>query len=622
LNSVESDDAPGESAGSIKASAIFHILPEAYFAQLSRGDGSPEVIKFLWTCERSRRLLLLRAVHDDINRDSEIVAQLPTIGESWRVLGEAQAIAPDRFADLIMIPQLGSSLAYTLRRSRGGAKSTAPLHIDYGLINTLALSAAALAGLPFTTTVPLRDGCVMVPYFGMARFDGCDPWDVAEAGVNDGRISLRHGDSIVAVPADPSTDAHGWWGLRRLSFGDGPTLMVSLDDIDPLRDLADPVPPVRLSDVEVDRWAALLGDAWRILSDTQPELAESAGACVTSFVPLPSAEGWDTRSASTGDAFGAVLCSPPPDAVTLAVALAHEFMHIKLGALIHLLPLSQGGDTPCLYAPWRDDPRPLGGLIQGIYAFVGIAAFWRRYRDRAGGVERNLADFEYAYVRSQAKAGLVTARSATGVTLSGRQFLAGLDAAVAKWDSDQIPADACVLARLVADGHRAGWRIRHCDPDPEMVTALAAAWTTKSLGRIRIGQSTIRQDNSMEHWSQARLGLARRRIVSQARYLDAREEAWGAALTDGDVALFAGDTATAIKGFVVQIADDRQAVDAWTGLGLALTSDRTNVAAHALGAAILDRPEVMLATYRKIAAESETAPSPIYLARWVGAVQA
>ena len=27
------------------------------------------------------------------------------------------------------------------------------------------------------------------------------------------------------------------------------------------------------------------------------------------------------------------------------------------------------------YAPWRDDPRPISGLLQGIYAFVCITEF-------------------------------------------------------------------------------------------------------------------------------------------------------------------------------------------------------------------------------------------------------
>ena len=66
--------------------------------------------------------------------------------------------------------------------------------------------------------------------------------------------------------------------------------------------------------------------------------------------------------------------------VELAVTLVHEFQHIKLGGLLHLAPLHDREPTRRLYAPWRDDPRPLGGLLQGVYAFTGVTDFWRAVR--------------------------------------------------------------------------------------------------------------------------------------------------------------------------------------------------------------------------------------------------
>ena len=30
-----------------------------------------------------------------------------------------------------------------------------------------------------------------------------------------------------------------------------------------------------------------------------------------------------------------------------------------------------------VYVPWRDDPRPASGLLQGVYAHLGIARFRR-----------------------------------------------------------------------------------------------------------------------------------------------------------------------------------------------------------------------------------------------------
>jgi hypothetical protein len=68
------------------------------------------------------------------------------------------------------------------------------------------------------------------------------------------------------------------------------------------------------------------------------------------------------------------IAAPPPDSVTLAETLVHEFQHVKLSGLFDLVPLSEfGGDT--VYAPWRCDPRPAAGLLQGVYAHIGIVRF-------------------------------------------------------------------------------------------------------------------------------------------------------------------------------------------------------------------------------------------------------
>ncbi|WP_433731951.1 aKG-HExxH-type peptide beta-hydroxylase [Actinoplanes sp. CA-051413] len=40
------------------------------------------------------------------------------------------------------------------------------------------------------------------------------------------------------------------------------------------------------------------------------------------------------------------------------------------------------------HAPWRDNPRPLGGLMHGVYAFFGFAGLWRtsgRQKTRRSG---------------------------------------------------------------------------------------------------------------------------------------------------------------------------------------------------------------------------------------------
>ena len=584
-------------------------LDESSFEELAAGCGSPAVVGRLLRGEFSRRLVMLRAFLDAAPEHSGRLGPLAPVEDAWQALERAEKRDAGAVAAVLMHPQVGSWLAYVLRRHRGGAESPAPSYVDFGQIHAVAIAASAAAGQAYQAMVPLRAGRVMLPRLGMATFGDCADWDVAEAGTADGRIWLRRGAERIDVPTAGS-DSPGWWPLRRVTVGDDVRLTVWLDDLDPLRDLADPVAPDRLSRAEFQRWADLLRDAWSILVDQQRATAEALAVAVTSLVPLPRGNGWGTRSASTGDAFGAIMCSPPTDPVTLAVSLAHEFMHIKLGGLMHLVTLTQDSGKAYLYAPWRDDPRPAGGLLQGIYAFFGIATFWRQRR-AAGDAT---GDFEYAYTRAQTREALDIALGDGTLTAHGRRFAERLAAAMGDWTADDVDEEALRLAALVADSHRAGWRIRHCRPRREDIAALVRAWTADAPGRIDLGSSEVLPDPGMHRWSAARLGLARRRIVAPDRQAEARDEDWGAALTDADLALFAGEPLKAADGFTEQIATDPESFDAWTGLALALAADDL-APAHA-ATTLLDRPEVVIAVHREVGADHHT---PAQVAAWIGA---
>ena len=422
------------------------------------GLGDPGAVRELWRTQRSRRLLLINAVVEAAGARPRLLGPLPPASAAWDALVAAERAAPAELTAILLHPQVGSWAAHTLRRHRGGAPGGAPLWIDFGGLHAIALVAATRAGLSWRSRIPARTGRVMLPGLGMATFPGAAPWAYVEAESDHGRIVLRHAGREVAVPPESAGGSAGWWGLRRLRVGGEPGLSVLLDDLDPFRDLADPVEPDRLDDTTFARWEKQLADAWALLCRDHLGVAEAMAEGVVSLVPLPAGDGWDTRSASTGEAFGSVMVSPAFDAVTLAVSLVHEFQHIKLGGLMHLGPLTSDDDRPRYYAPWRDDPRPLGGLVQGVYAFIGIAAFWREHRRNVSGVDARIADFEYAYARAQASEALRILAGSGGLTRWGRQLVEALTGRIGPWRSEPLPPEASRAAGLVADAHRAGWR--------------------------------------------------------------------------------------------------------------------------------------------------------------------
>jgi HEXXH motif-containing protein len=599
--------------------ARHHLLSRSDFSAMAEGRASAAFVEVLRSAQRSRRLLLLKALLDRAELNPALLSPLPGADSVWQALASAQVSEPAALDCVLLHPQVGTALSFALRRLTGGAGGDSaagnpPLWVDVGQIHTIGLVVSARAGLNWRTSVALRHGRVMLPGLGMAEFPCPDGFDVALAKTEGGRIWLEHGGDVLEVPADPSQDARLWLGLRRAALSGPPDLTVWVDDLDPFRDFADPISPSRLDDRQLARWRRLLGAAWRIICDDQPEMARALAAGVTSLVPLPAADGWENRSASTGEAFGSVMVSPPSDATSLAVSLVHEFQHIKLGGLMHLVTLCGVDEAEVLYAPWRDDPRPLGGLVQGAYAFLGIATFWRAHRKNLTGSVAELATFEYAYAREQTREALAILRASTVLTPLGREFLDRMHDHVMSWPDDEISPGVMDLVRLVTDSHRAGWRIRHLRPGPTDASTMAGAWLDGADPPAPQASAVV--PNPDRNWSQGRLGLVRRRLRTPDRSGDVPWRArWAANLTEWDVALVAGNYAAAIDGYLNTLRTDPTDLDAWTGLGLALRA----AGATPASAALLGRPELVLAVDAALLAAGR-APQRVQLASWLGSV--
>jgi HEXXH motif-containing protein len=518
----------------------------------------------------------------------------------------------DRVAvdDLLMHPQVGSAVAYALRRERGGAASDVPVWTDLGLVHAIALIAAARVGLSWETHLPVRRGTVMLATLGMARFPGLS---TVEASTADGEIRLTGDGTTITIGADPPPDDDTWWNLRHLQADGacGP-LTVWLDDLDPFRDMADPEPPARLPDEAFARWRDLLGDAWAILCEHHTDSAAALAEGVVSLVPMRAEPGWDTRSASNGEAFGSVMVSEPPDPVTLAVSLVHEFQHIKLGALMHLLALVGDDDGSLYYAPWRDDPRPLGGFLQGIYAFFGIAQFWRRHRLTVTGRDAALYGYEYLYARGQTMEAVRAVRNAPALTATGQALVARLGSVLDTWRSDEVDPDVTRMARLTADSHRTAWRLRHWRPADADTAALAKAWLAGEAPDAP-GEPVVQPAPGLR-WPQRIPRLTRRRVAGSTSRRPVSDR-----LAIADRALVDGDTAIAMATYLTRIAQPTTGSDdevlAWVGLTLVL-ADNNSVAAPAL----LCRPDLVRAVHDEITLVTGGSADPIRIAVWLSTV--
>lgn len=180
--------------------------------------------------------------------------------------------------------------------------------------------------------------------------------------------ALRAGDPL--PPARRSADRH------LSATHDGLTLRVRLEDTDPQRSALGLTPSGRLSPAQVTEWQELLTSAWRLLTTRHRAAAEIMAAVLRVLVPVEADPGSGGLSATSAEAFGAVAISTPGDPRAFAVGLLHECQHSVLNATTTLFDLVEPGG-PRVYSPWRDDPRPLSGLLHGAYAYQSVTRFWR-----------------------------------------------------------------------------------------------------------------------------------------------------------------------------------------------------------------------------------------------------
>ena len=207
-----------------------------------------------------------------------------------------------------------------------------------------------------------------------------------------------------------------------------------------------------------------LRPAWEALVDRHRQVTEEIRTIVSVLTPLiPPRNG--TSSATSKLAFGNIGMSTPPDPHSFAVTLAHEAQHAKLSGLLDLMPLTLPDDGSRYYAPWRDDPRPLSGLLQGAYAHMGIAAFWQVERVEPHPEDLALrAHTEFAQWRDGTEAAIRTLRSSGRLTAEGDLFTAEMAQTMAAMCTEPVPTEAARRARSCARQHLGAWRRRNGEP--------------------------------------------------------------------------------------------------------------------------------------------------------------
>jgi uncharacterized protein len=426
----------------------YHDISRDAFDALAAGGGGLGAVRELAAAQYSKHVILLRGVLAAAHKEGREQHLLASRG--WDLLVAAQRRDRAATEQVIRHPAVGAWALRTVRACRG---ESAMAGAEPGGLGAVAAAAAIRAKLPAKIELEAEGGRVMLPSLGAAVVAA--PSAVVTIDADHAEVSSP--GSRVEIPADPHRDAPGWAALRRVSVG---SLSVLIDDLDPFRMPASQNVAPRLSAVDFRRWQTVLEAMWPLFAQQHSAVAAEVAEATAEFVPLSGPADVQVSSSSS-EAFGAIAMSEPPDRDTFAVTLAHEVQHLKLGALLDIVPLTMPDDGRRYYAPWREDPRPVSGLLQGAYAYLGVSGFWRRQRELTDGVSRLRADTEFARWREAAARAVETLRSSRRLTPVGVTFVQGMNRTLADWRHESVSTEAQAQARHEADLHLASWQAKH-----------------------------------------------------------------------------------------------------------------------------------------------------------------
>ena len=413
------------------------LVPEWAVAELSSGNSSSRLAALLRSSQLSLRTLQLATVARALTEPTEPTqpeqqdqpgqhgqqtdTEQAEIADAVAALRQLSRRAPNSYAEIALAPEVGMWLGYRLPEiHRDGADWRGAVSTGHELA-ALAAATALRAGQDLQVTVAIRGGRIYLPTLGALPVPGVD---------RSGRIALRTRPELQLAPVGTADNSSrwqartGWRRPRQLSAraGDLP-IRIALDDCSPYRTVYGTEVEDQLDDVMAGEWARHFADAWELIVRlARPDAELMASGLLTSVVPLRPAA--DTRSTTVRDVVGGLSSTPPASGEELALNVVHEFQHSKLWALMRLLDLSEPeADRLRIRVPWRKDARPPQGVLQGAFAFLGVAEF----QIRLAAIRRDRPAMHQAAALGQQVAAAVDELEASGaLTLAGFQVVTAI----------------------------------------------------------------------------------------------------------------------------------------------------------------------------------------------------
>lgn len=432
-----------------------HTITARQVTAIADGTSTAADLGILVAGQRSKCLamlaLVVRMAADTRHPEAAAAAS------GWRLLAWVQRQAPQAVEDLLRYPAVGAWATMSVLTLGSPSRDSAPV----GGLALIAVAAAIRGGVPCVVELPqslCAGPALHLPSLGSVVLPGLLRGKAAVLRHQPGATEITGEHAKVVLPRRLETGTPNWRALTGVTVGSGGTpLRLVIDDADPCRLAGYDGQLGRLTAGQPDEWRRRISGGWRVLARHHPHTAADVLSLIRAITPLSGAGGAE-RSITTRHVFGGIGLSLPDDDVTMALTLSHEVQHVKLAALMDLLPIVSEPAPGLYYAPWRPDPRPLASLLHGMYAHLGVARFWRRHREVAlEPAEVHHAYVEFARWRNACTqvARVVSARPE--LTRCGAAFVEGIAHVLRGWRHEYVPPEAQVQANQAVSEHRRQW---------------------------------------------------------------------------------------------------------------------------------------------------------------------
>jgi uncharacterized protein len=431
---------------------VSHAVSDESLGELAGGTGGANAIDELTHAQLLLGRRLLATVYQ-AGLAAPAVAPVAKEGlrAAWQLLARADRDCPDAVATVFGHPYVRVWAVRCRERlaAVGGAghDDDGSLAADLGHLAAIAGAVAIRGRSRALLTVPVVDGALHLPGLGRLVMTsakeahaalevdgdwvrvrlGADTWRLARPDLQAGGAvlveSCLNEDVLDSVGTRPQPV---WEPVRTLS---APGIQVALEDTDPYRDCHQWPAASRLTDEEFSEWQRAFELAWREIQEHHPAYAPALAAGLGTLMPMAPAPAGTEVSAAARHGYGAVGTARPADPVTLALLLMHEFQHVKLGAVLDLYDLFDPNDKRLYHAPWRKDPRPLEGLLQGTYAHLAVCEFWR-VRAGLGEHDESNAAQQYEHWRAHTVTAIETLANSGSLTSLGMRFADAMRSAI------------------------------------------------------------------------------------------------------------------------------------------------------------------------------------------------